>query len=108
MQSAIDLWPLFSSVEAESVVNALRRWQSSVVVMNYERKKSRSNAPTVNDPYVRLILDRCLPPAGNVMPICHAHVDALMVLLACSRGQPVPATVGPPSAIRHCGAHRGD
>mmetsp|Transcript_33349 Transcript_33349/g.99318 ORF Transcript_33349/g.99318 Transcript_33349/m.99318 type:complete len:293 (-) Transcript_33349:363-1241(-) len=70
--TALELWPLFNSVEAEAVVNALRRWQSSFVATG--RKRS---TPAINDPYIRLILDRCLP--ANVEDrLCKEPLDRLM------------------------------
>lgn len=48
------VWSLFNSVEAEALVNALRRWQSSFGL----GRNSFNRTTTVNDPYVRLILDR--------------------------------------------------
>jgi hypothetical protein len=44
-------WALLNSVEAEALVNALRRWQSSFGL-------ARCRKAAVNDPFVRLILDR--------------------------------------------------
>eukprot|EP00195_Chlamydomonas_chlamydogama_P004657 CAMPEP_0202920446 /NCGR_PEP_ID=MMETSP1392-20130828/76862_1 /ASSEMBLY_ACC=CAM_ASM_000868 /TAXON_ID=225041 /ORGANISM="Chlamydomonas chlamydogama, Strain SAG 11-48b" /LENGTH=255 /DNA_ID=CAMNT_0049613943 /DNA_START=380 /DNA_END=1147 /DNA_ORIENTATION=- len=70
--NAPKLWPLFNSVEAEAVVNALRRWQSSFGAAGKKR-----NAPTINDPYVRLILDRCLP-ADVEDRLCKEPLDRLM------------------------------
>jgi O-methyltransferase involved in polyketide biosynthesis len=69
---ASQLWPLFSSVEAESVVNALRRWQSS-----FPASGRRRNAPTIVDPYVRLVLDRCLPSTVEDR-LCREPLDRLM------------------------------
>lgn len=71
-RTAATLWPLFNSVEAEAVVNALRRWQSSFAAAG--RKRS---APTINDPYIRLILDRCLP-ADVESRLCKEPLDRLM------------------------------
>lgn len=70
---ATALWPLFSSVEAESVVNALRRWQSSFGSVSGRK----TNAPAINDPYVRLVLDRCLPSSVEDR-LCKEPLDRLM------------------------------
>lgn len=70
--TANTLWPLLNSVEAEAVVNALRRWQSSFVTAGRKRA-----ALTINDPYIRLILDRCLP-ADVEERLCLEPLDRLM------------------------------
>lgn len=68
--AAAKLWPLFSSVEAEALVNALRRWQAS-----YQRSANRKT--TNNDPFVRLVLDRCLPSEVEAQ-LCKEPLDRLM------------------------------
>lgn len=50
----------------------LCRWQSSFAAAG--RKRS---APTINDPYIRLILDRCLP-AEVESRLCKEPLDRLM------------------------------
>lgn len=57
--SAESLWDQFNLVDREAVVNALRRWQTSFGHCSSQRG-SHSRAQ-ISDPYVRLILDRCLP-----------------------------------------------
>lgn len=64
-----DVWPLFNSVEAESVVNALRRWQSA-----FSSNQNRKQAPSIIDPYVRLVLDRVLP-ADVEARLCREPLD---------------------------------
>lgn len=72
-KQASKIWSLFNSVEAEALVNALRRWQSSFGI-----GRSTTNRKTaVNDPYVRLILDRCLPSEVEAQ-LCREPLDRLM------------------------------
>uniref|UniRef100_A0A7S0R7Q6 S-adenosyl-L-methionine-dependent methyltransferase n=1 Tax=Chlamydomonas leiostraca TaxID=1034604 RepID=A0A7S0R7Q6_9CHLO len=73
-QQSRKVWSLFNSVEAEALVNALRRWQSSFGI---GRSTSKHVKTTVNDPYVRLILDRCLPSEVEAQ-LCKEPLDRLM------------------------------
>lgn len=67
------IWAMFNPVEMEAVVNALRRWQCSFGF----RSRRVHNIGTILDPYVRLILDRCLPPAVE-RQLCLEPLDALL------------------------------
>eukprot|EP00198_Chlamydomonas_reinhardtii_P010849 XP_001700186.1 predicted protein [Chlamydomonas reinhardtii] len=64
---------MFNPVESEAVVNALRRWQCSFGF----RSRRIHNCGSITDPYVRLILDRCLPPAVE-RQLCSEPLDALL------------------------------
>ncbi|KAJ9528267.1 S-adenosyl-L-methionine-dependent methyltransferase [Haematococcus lacustris] len=68
-QAALRSWCLFSSVEAEALVNALRRWQSC-----FGLGRRTTN---VTDPFIRLILDRCLP-SDVEQQLCKEPLDRLM------------------------------
>ncbi|EFJ50330.1 hypothetical protein VOLCADRAFT_88831 [Volvox carteri f. nagariensis] len=67
------IWSMFNPVEGEAVVNALRRWQCSFGF----RSRRIHNIDTILDPYVRLILDRCLP-ASVERQLCSEPLDALL------------------------------
>ncbi|PNW89047.1 hypothetical protein CHLRE_01g055469v5 [Chlamydomonas reinhardtii] len=67
------VWAMFNPVESEAVVNALRRWQCSFGF----RSRRIHNCGSITDPYVRLILDRCLPPAVE-RQLCSEPLDALL------------------------------
>ncbi len=68
-------WATLSAVEAEALVNALRRWQSSFGLARLST--CRQAAVNVNDPFVRLILDRCLP-SDVESQLCREPLDRLM------------------------------
>lgn len=65
------------------MINALRRWQSSFGV---GRNTSSSCKTTVDDPYVRLILDRCLPYEVESQ-LCKEPLDKLMQNVIAVRTQ---------------------
>ncbi|KAG2430342.1 hypothetical protein HYH02_013818 [Chlamydomonas schloesseri] len=67
------VWAMFNPVESEAVVNALRRWQCSFGF----RSRRIHSVGSITDPYVRLILDRCLPPAVE-RQLCSEPLDALL------------------------------
>ncbi|GIL91982.1 hypothetical protein Vretimale_18507 [Volvox reticuliferus] len=67
------IWSMFNPVESEAVVNALRRWQCSFGFRN----RRVQNVSMILDPYVRLILDRCLPPVLE-RQLCLEPLDALL------------------------------
>ena len=60
--------PLTCAPCMQAVVNALRRWQTSF---------GRSSRAVISDPYVRLILDRCLPPYIE-KSMCTEPLDRLL------------------------------
>ncbi|KAG2496603.1 hypothetical protein HYH03_005425 [Edaphochlamys debaryana] len=66
------IWAMLNPVESEAVVNALRRWQCS-----FGFKSRRVHNATILDPYVRLILDRCLPSTVE-RALCSEPLDALL------------------------------
>lgn len=68
------IWTQLNPVECEAVVNALRRWQVSFGLPGGRRGAC---AAVVVDPYVRLILDRCLPPQVE-RQLCKEPLDALL------------------------------
>ena len=58
--AAKEVWRHFSAVEADAALNALRRWQTSFTSSTHTSCR-KQRGPVVNDPYIRLVLDRILP-----------------------------------------------
>lgn len=65
---------MLNPVECEAVVNALRRWQVSFGLPGGRRPHC---AAVVVDPYVRLVLNRCLPQHVE-RQLCREPLDALL------------------------------
>ena len=74
-----DVWTLFNSVEAESVVNALRRWQSA-----FSANQNRKQAPTIIDPYVRCVYSMLMHIRNPLQSSALAHLP-LCSMQACVR-----------------------
>ncbi|KXZ55401.1 hypothetical protein GPECTOR_3g53 [Gonium pectorale] len=70
------IWAMLNPVESEAVVNALRRWQCSFGFKGRRSGPAMAGA-NILDPYVRLILDRCLPSAVE-RQLCSEPLDALL------------------------------
>jgi len=86
------LWSAFSSVEAEAAVNALRRWRCSLVSLADLGHVRRRQLPSAHDPYIRLVLDRCLPPEVEEK-LCSEPVDRLVQDIISVRTSVVDETV---------------
>lgn len=102
-RQASRLWSLFNSVEAEALVNALRRWQSSFGI----GRSTAARKTTVNDPYVRLVLDRYAQAQAQRTATTEQVRSLIRACLSCTvskrdRWTPLPWLQHAARQHRHC------
>eukprot|EP00798_Chlamydomonas_sp_ICE-L_P006695 gene6695-3363_t len=79
--AADGVWNDFSTVEAEAAINAFRRWHASFSLL--DKRQPDCRGPSVQDPYIRLVLDRILPKELEEQLLSQPLDTLLQNVVAC-------------------------